>query len=57
MYRIVIRLIYKILSNSILKVHKPDLEIEPFEDIAVVSKPQVQTENGNIIVIILKTST
>lgn len=39
----------RLLSNSILKVHKPDLEIEPYEDIAVVSKPQGQPDGTNVI--------
>lgn len=39
----------RLLSNSILKVHKPDLEIEPYEEIARVGKPNAN-ENGNIVV-------
>lgn len=36
----------RLLSNSILKVHKPDMEIEPFEDIAKYEKIPAAPKEG-----------
>ena len=38
----------RLLSNSILKVHKPDLEIEPFEEVTKVDRIKNVTQEGII---------
>lgn len=44
----------RLLSNSILKVHKPDLEIDAGDEIAKVEKVGAKVANDGIIVIFKK---